>query len=76
MTDDQLRLYATYEVTARNRDGDVVQHDYIENTGSVTMEDISTNALVNGVDEIEVSIQEVETRRGDTVVQRIERDTD
>lgn len=65
MSDDKLKLYADFKVTAFDRDGEIVQEQTIEDTGHFTMEDISTNAMVHGVDEIKVEILSFETRRGD-----------
>jgi hypothetical protein len=46
--EDDLRLYCDFKITAFDRDGNVVQEQVINETGSFTMEDISSNALVNG----------------------------
>ncbi|MDB9247508.1 hypothetical protein PN419_00605 [Halorubrum ezzemoulense] len=72
-TDDNLQLYCDFKITAYDRDGEVVQKSTVTETGSVTMEDISTNALVKGVDEIKVEVLSVETRRGGNTEISIER---
>jgi len=65
MSEEQLKLYANFKVTAFDRNGEVVQETVIEDTGNFTMEDISKNAMVHGVDELKVEVLSFETRRGD-----------
>lgn len=74
MSGDELKLYANFKVTAFDRDGEIVQEQTIEDAGDFTMEDISTNGMVHGVDEITVEILSVETRRGDQTELVVERD--
>lgn len=77
MSDDEShKLYADFRIVARDADGVVVQSELIEDAGSVTMEDIKTNAVMNGVDEIEVSLRGVRAKRDDRVTMEMEATTE
>lgn len=70
------KLFATFVVTVKDVDGNVIQKDVVEDTASVAIEDIKQNSLICGADEIGVELVSVEIRDGDDVTHRIERTDD
>jgi len=73
-SEEQLKLYADFNVIVKDTDGDIIQQQSIQDSGSFTIEDIKRNAILKDIDEIEVIPKAMETRRGDTTEFLVEPD--
>lgn len=69
---NDVKLYGDYRVRVFDKDGELVQSDIVEDTGSVTIEDVFENAVIHGVDEIEIVPIKVEARDEEETITRIE----
>lgn len=75
MTED-LRLYGDFEVEYLDSDGNVLDSAVVDDVGSFTIEDIQLGAMVHRVEEINIEILEMGTKRGDEQVSRYRRTQD
>jgi len=71
---DELKMFGTYKVEALDSDGNVIQENTIESTGSFTIEEIKTNALLHDLAELKVTPLEVKTERDGKTEMKIEAD--
>lgn len=72
---DEKKLYGDFEIVAKDKDGNVIQTNTVKDSGSFTVEELWQNAMLHGLDQLEITPIGFETREGDNTQIRVGADS-